>query len=859
MNKRINEAINNKFDNCILPFLWLHGESKERVKEEIIAIKNSGILAFCVESRVYEDFCKEQWWDDFGFILKTAKELGMKVWLLDDKRFPTGYANGHLESDERADLRMKNIRMEVNDVSGPRKKIKILVDKWLDEKFDEGIIGVYAYKHIDEGEKLDYESVINLTPNLSNGTVYCDIPQGTWRICTYIKTRPYYDFDQIHNYYIDMLNKESCRVMIDAIYQPHYEHFKEYFGTTFMGFFSDEPAFHNDLSTYNYKLGRIYGCYPWRDDLPKLIAQSAGVLESEVWDWLVGVWGDIGDKTALIRMHYMEVISKLYSENFCSALGEWCREHGVMYIGHVIEDSNAHMRTGEGTGHFFRALDGQDMSGMDIVLMQEVPGVINCVHRVPLFDDGYANPTFFHYTLPKMAVSHSHIQPLKKGRTMCEIFGAFGWAEGLPYMKQLADTMLVSGVNYFVPHAFSVKEDDPDCPPHFYNGGKNIQYPLFGKLMDYMNRTSHIMSDGEHIASVAVFYNAEGEWCGGKNETFDNICKTLTQGLIDFDIIPYDYLKNADIKDGMFYVNNESYKALIVSESEIMPYGRLEALGRLADGGVPVIFTNSLPEKSAEGKDISELISKFECIPTKETAELLRSKGIYEIASCNGDSTYLRFYHKKNNNEDIYMFSNDDVCGTLDTWLVLPQTGEYLVYDAWSNKYFKGETKDGKLHLVIEGGNAVIVCFGSKIPNDAHSITYETDRINADLKFDIYLDGNLYEKNCSCTDITSPDRKPDFYGEIVYITEFVPKNGYTVLDLGEVGETAEVWLNDEYIGSRINSPYKFDISKAKCGQNNKLKIRVMANAAHANRDDLSRYIWVPPTGIIGDVCFCRYD
>ena len=43
MNKRINEAINNKFDNYILPFLWLHGESKERVKEEIIAIKNSDI------------------------------------------------------------------------------------------------------------------------------------------------------------------------------------------------------------------------------------------------------------------------------------------------------------------------------------------------------------------------------------------------------------------------------------------------------------------------------------------------------------------------------------------------------------------------------------------------------------------------------------------------------------------------------------------------------------------------------------------------------------------------------------------------------------------------------------------------
>ena len=47
MKKTIYECLENKHDSYILPFLWLHGEPQERVKEEILAIYNSGIREFC--------------------------------------------------------------------------------------------------------------------------------------------------------------------------------------------------------------------------------------------------------------------------------------------------------------------------------------------------------------------------------------------------------------------------------------------------------------------------------------------------------------------------------------------------------------------------------------------------------------------------------------------------------------------------------------------------------------------------------------------------------------------------------------------------------------------------------------------
>ena len=153
--------------------------------------------------------------------------------------------------------------------------------------------------------------------------------------------------------------------MIDAVYQPHYDHFKEYFGTTFMGFFSDEPGFLELLGTYKHKPGsdRMYQPFVWRDDLPELIAESAGISPEEAKLLVPALWENLGEKTATLRMHFMEVITKLYAENFCWQIGDWCREHGVMYIGHIIEDLNAHMRLGYGAGNFFRALDGQDMAG----------------------------------------------------------------------------------------------------------------------------------------------------------------------------------------------------------------------------------------------------------------------------------------------------------------------------------------------------------------------------------------------------------------------------------------------------------------------------------------------------------------
>ena len=112
-----------------------------------------------------------------------------------------------------------------------------------------------------------------------------------------------------------------------------------------------------------------------------------------------------------LRVSYMDAVSRLYSKNFNWQLGNWCREHGVEYIGHVVEDNCGYMRLGAGVGHYFRAVEGQDMAGIDNIGYQLMPGN-DIATRHTGFQD--IQPAFYHYMLAKMGASAAAIYPKKR-------------------------------------------------------------------------------------------------------------------------------------------------------------------------------------------------------------------------------------------------------------------------------------------------------------------------------------------------------------------------------------------------------------------------------------------------------------
>ena len=581
----------------VFPFLWLKGEDENLIRQEIAAIYNSGLRAFCVESRIHPNFCEERWFADMEIVLKEAKRREMQVWLLDDKSYPTGMANGII-AKQYPHLKGWQIVLEFVDIAGKVLNAKIP----LPLKENEELLGAFLCRRTYDG--IVYSSLKEVTQNIKQGKLSIDIPCGSHRVFFLYKSQNYAE----RNNYIDMLNPVSASKIIEAVYQPHYERFKEYFGTTFVGFFSDEPRLCNGKSdklifhqpaTY-CGLGIKGLSYPYADGLEKEI----GLREKKEW---LQLWFD-ADESADFRCRYMNAITKRYSKNFNQALSSWCHERGVLYSGHIIEDSGAHLRTVCSSGHYFRSMEGADMAGVDVVLHQIKPFETDNKHYAHIAG-GYADPKFFNYTLAKLASSSANLDPIKGGKALCEAFGAYGWTESTQEMLYTANHLLTRGINYFIPHAFSMENDDQDCPPHFYAGGNNPAYKGYGVLFSYLQDMGELFSGGTSFSDVAVLYHDEGEWSGKTHTPCDEVNKLLTENQIDFDIVWTDILKEFVMRENGLQYNGRTYQYVVVPPTSFLTETTIEILKNFGDR---VVFTGKALAPFGHKVEL-KFLSKFLC------------------------------------------------------------------------------------------------------------------------------------------------------------------------------------------------------------------------------------------------------
>ena len=206
---------------------------------------------------------------------------------------------------------------------------------------------------------------------------------------------------------------------------------------------------------------------------------------------------------------------------------------------------------------------------------------------------------FYHYALGRLGSSGGHLDPKKKGRTVCELFGAYGWGFGVREMKHLLDHLLSRGVNRLVPHAFSIAEyPDPECPPHFYARGHNPEYPYFAELMRYAGRMCGQLSDGQHEASVAVLYDGEMDWPGTRMP-MQKVCRALTEAQVSFDIVCMDMLRDLAAYGGslsgeMLTINGVRFDALLIPGAEYAPASLLSIVKEAPD--FPVFFVGEYPK-----------------------------------------------------------------------------------------------------------------------------------------------------------------------------------------------------------------------------------------------------------------------
>ena len=660
--------------------------------------------------------------------------------------------------------------------------------------------------------------------------------------------------------YINVMEAASCEVLIQAVYEPHWAHYAADFGKTIAGFFSDEPELGN-AATYRKEnpLGTDQDL-PWGPSLEAAVSWELG----ENWPGLIPLlWLD-GEDAPRVRSIYMDCVTRLVREAFSCRLGDWCRDHGVQYIGHLIEDDGQHCRTSCSLGHYFRGLQGQDMAGIDNIGGQVLPQGED--DPTPYFLGGEPRKgEFYHYGLAKLAQSAAAIEPRKQGNSMCEIFGNYGWAEGVRLEKYMADHFLVRGINQFVPHAFSAKAfPDPDCPPHFYAHGHNPQIRHFGEICGYMNRVATLTSSGKHAVPVAVLYHGESEWADSGAMAFEVPLRALYDRQIDCHVIPADVFTERDYYrtelGNPLVVNGQRYEALVVPETGVLPDGAAEGLLRLAERGLPVFFVNSRPKGLARrGGPLPEELQKLPVVPLSRLGETVEALGI-AFPKVEPACDRLRALQIRGDTPVFFLVNEGAECyrGSI----TLPVAGECWFYDLWDNlcrpAEFAAADGDTRVKLTLEPLKSVAVVFGDcdaclvppvvceGVPEELTTWRRSTcegaEHPHYDREKVVSLPDNIAEE------------LPDFSGFARYETSLPYRKGKAVLEITDAAEGVEVFLNGSSLGIQIAPPFRYDLTGKLEQQENRLVIEVattLERQCFRLLDDYGKSVTKPPVGKTG--------
>lgn len=876
----------------LMPFLMMKGcDTHSTIRDKMKSLKDRGIYSCVVQyagpgekiSPVIADksnlFGKYSFDDTYFGVLDrlsdVCEELGMSFWVQDAAPFPTGNANGLFEN-AYPDKAKKCIIEHHVDIRGPNDNVTILVDNFrylcngdvesklgnvldiaMKKKNAGKIIGAILARRMRNGHNYSYdiENSSDVTDKISGGFIKFQVPEGEWRLFLVMET---YSCGRKH--YMNLLDRESVSIQIQGVHNPHYAKLKNKLNKTWAGFFYDEPEVGNTGGyIFNclpgYKLNDDSIPLPWSDELSEVLAK---ILGDDFLRFVPALWHSCGENTRVIRYLYMEAVTKLIEKNYNGQVHEWCKEREIPYIGHALEDENSHGRLGCGPGHFFRMQKYQDMAGIDIVGGQIMPG---CDFK------GYSwygcpegDGEFYHYGLAKLASSEANINPNKKGHSVCEYNAVYSSISDAKLQKYLVDHLFVRGINNLIPVAVD------DLP---------IDH---GKLLfDYCRRMCTLLDGSKPVVPAAVLYHAESEWAG-EFQFFHKPAKELSAAQIDYHVIPCDALVQnsyygTKISDSKLVVNNNRYSALVIPYCRYIRKDVAEFIRNAASSGLPVYFIEKLPESYCETTKKAEWDNiPIITVPLDELSKDMKNKGIEDIKT-GSEEKYLRYSHFIKDGHDHYMFVNEEPIREIDTDVIIPFPCQIKQYDVMNNKISDadsmiiGDETRFKLSLG-QNESKVFIC-----GNFNCSAIKDKKIIGEIKKFSLFLESENRELELnSLKNLCSLDLFPRLSGEIIYSTAFEAENfgkDMVVLDLGQVYTNAKVILNGKTIGTRIASPYVFDITGALVYGKNELVIKVLNNRSKTYMgkghkrpfDALSAATYTShgPVGILGPVTLFEYN
>ncbi len=519
----------------------------------------------------------EEEWEALRRTVCESMDRGLLVWIYDEKGFPSGDAGGlvlegHPEYEAWG---LYYMATESND------EVEMFLPK--------GHI-VYLKALRKENGKLQLETAVDLKEALDENRYIRWKSKGeeSWKIIAFFEKELYEgtfaasSFVKEARRYINIMDREAVRRFIEVTHEEYFKKIGEHFGNTIKAFFTDESSLAYFRSAYPPTY-QPYTALPWHREFPKLFKERYGYNIVEV---LPALYNNVGERTRKIRCDYHNLVSELVENSYYKQINDWCIEHKTALTGHPLGEELITENV---------AFEGNTFW---VWRQMGIPG-IDCLTSRPENAIQHKYPTM---VAAKVCSSAAHLYGKRK--TMCETSNFW---EGLRDVSIDFEEMLGTvnwlealGINTIV--AFYALKQLPREKWKEYN--------------TYVGRLSSLLSQGTHVADIAVLYPVTGVWANyvrGEGDSLDT-CSMISKGYLgtaimllthqrDFDFIDDDSLNRAQIKNDALHIADERYRKLVVPPIDTIKDRTLKKIAEFAQNGGTVIGIDPPPRHSADGND----------------------------------------------------------------------------------------------------------------------------------------------------------------------------------------------------------------------------------------------------------------
>lgn len=672
--------------------LWFWNDTKVEKEELIRQIRQSkeagyGGLSILPFGKSFQpEYLSEAYFDVYKTCIEEAKKLGMKLWIYDEYGFPSGTA-GDINGDGIGRFKQKypghtNKRLDKTEFIPVSKKtfIKTLSGDLLMAAV---AMDTVSLKRID------------LAPFITGNQLKWDVPEGMWKVMIFTCV-------DAGNTIVDYMSPEAVDLFIDMTHEQYYKHFKDYFGTTIVGTFFDEP-------TLYYAEGRS-----WTPDFNKKFEKKYGFNPAVYYPAL---WYDIGDGTEEARNYLFGFRSELYAEGYTKQVNDWSVKNGLLATGH--QDNEEIVNTVGTAGDLMKCFKYLEVPGIDKI-------------------GGNRPAENFYKIVSSSAYNWDH------SLVMSETYGAMGnisWTE----IFNIAMDQYSKGINLLIPHAIWYNTEKVVFLPEL-----SLRNPIYADSLrifnDFLTRLNAIMqNDARWMGDIAVLYPIHamqsGHYMDGPLGHYKGGVEIPGLDYVEvgthlFDSLGYDYQflhpevldEQCSVKGNTISLDNKiqynSFSTLVIPGCRTISLSNLTKIKKFADAGGTVVFTTVLPEKATVQADDDKVRNIVRTMIRDKKAIFIEEPSVRNLANALdplSSSFALRFkgeerlqnVHKIWEGRDLWYFANPsdrsknveiELKGEHRLELWDPHTGE-------TGKAIEVGHKDGKtlFNLNLDKGKSVFV------------------------------------------------------------------------------------------------------------------------------------------------------